>query len=44
MDADKTYQEKARLEMGKNATRYIKQILKATLLETASVWSLNSYL
>ena len=30
MDADKTYREKARQELYKNASNYIEQILEAT--------------
>ena len=44
MDADKTYREKARLELHKNATSYTEQILEATPHKTATVLSLTSYL
>ena len=44
MDADKTYKEKAREELHKNATSYIQQILKETLYKTTAVWPLTSHL
>ena len=44
MDADKTYWEKARQEVHKNAMSYIEQILEATSLETTVVWPPISYL
>ena len=34
MDADKTYREKARGELHKNATSFIEQIVEATFHET----------
>ena len=44
IDADKTYWEKARQELHKNATSYIELILEATPHETATVRSLTSNL
>ena len=44
MDKDKAYQEKARQELHKNATSYIKQILEVTSHETAAVQPSTSYL
>ena len=37
MAADKTYREKARCLLHKNATNYIEQILEATSYETTAV-------
>ena len=36
-DADKTYKEKARWELLKNATSYIEQIMEATSQEITTV-------
>ena len=44
VDADKTYREKARLDLYKNTTIYIEQILEATPHETTVVRSLTSHL
>ena len=44
MEADKTYREKARQELHKNATSYIEQILEATSQKTAAVRPLTTYL
>ena len=38
MDAEKTYREKAKREMHKNAMSYIEQILEATSHKTTIVW------
>ena len=40
MDADKTYREKARRELHKNATSYTEQTLEVTSHETPAVWPL----
>ena len=37
MDADKTYREKAWLQLSKNATSYREQILEGTFHKTAAV-------
>ena len=42
VDADKTYGEKARLELHNNATCYTEQILEATSLEKTDVRSPTS--
>ena len=44
MDADEKSREKVRLELRKNATNYIEQLLEATSLETADVRPPTSYL
>ena len=44
MDVDKTYREKARQELHKNAMSYIEQILEATPHDTLAVWLLASHL
>ena len=44
MDADKTYWEKARYELYKNATSYFQQIQEETPHETKVVWPLTSHL
>ena len=44
MNADKACREKARLELHKNATSYIEQILEATSHKTAALWTLTSHL
>ena len=44
MDIDKTHREKARWEVQKNATSYIKQTLKTTPYETIAVRPFNSHL
>ena len=44
MDADKSYREKARQELHKNATSYTEQILEATSHNTAGLWSSTSHL
>ena len=44
MDADKTYREKGRQELQKNATSYIEQILEVTFHETTAVWPFTAYL
>ena len=43
MDANKTYTEKARWELHKNATCHIEQILETTLNKTAVVWPHTSH-
>ena len=40
MAANKTYREKSRQELHKNAMGYIEQILEATSNETTAVWPL----
>ena len=44
MDADKTYGEKARLQLHKNATSYVEQILEATPYETTAVRPVTTHL
>ena len=44
MDGKKTKREKARRELRKTATSYLKQILEATHHETTAVWPLTSHL
>ena len=44
MDADKAYREKSRLDLHKNTTSNIEQILEATFHETAAVWPPTSCL
>ena len=44
MDADKTYWEKTRRELHKDATSYIEQIPEVTLHETATVWPFTTNL
>ena len=44
MDADKTYREKAKQELHKNATSYIEHFLEVTPDETTAVRPLTSHL
>ena len=44
MDADKTYREKAKRELHKNAMGSMEQILEATPRETVAVQSLITYI
>ena len=44
VDADKTYREKARRKLHKNAASYIEQILEATPNEATAVRPLTSHL
>ena len=44
MDANKTYWEKARWELHKNALSYLEQIQEATSHETSAVRPLTSHL
>ena len=44
MDADKAYREKVRMQLQKNATSYIEQIIEATSHKTAAVRPPTSYI
>ena len=44
MDVDKEYREKARRELEKNVTSYVKQILEAASHKTAALWQSISHL
>ena len=43
MDINKTHREKASLELQKNATSFLEQILETTPNETTVMWPLTSH-